>query len=122
MARILIIDDSAVMRDLLSDYLSDSGHLVDVSVDGKDGLEKALRNSYDVCICDMHMPKLNGYDVLSAIMPKKPELKLIFTDSLPDQLSEKVLKAGPFHLLKKPFELEQLREILDKLLTPVRLE
>ena len=122
MAKILIIDDSAVMRDLLSDYLSDSGHLVDVSADGKDGLEKALRNSYDVCICDMHMPGLNGYDVLSAIRPKKPDLQLIFTDSLPDQLSEKVQEAGPFHLLKKPFELEQLREIIEKLLMPIRLK
>ena len=122
MARILIIDDSAVMRDLLSDYLSDSGHLVDVSADGKDGLEKALRNSYDICICDMHMPGLNGYEVLSATTPKKPDLQLIFTDSLPDQLSEKVQETGPFHLLKKPFELEQLREILDKLLMPIRLK
>jgi len=122
MARILIIDDSAVMRDLLSDYLSDSGHLVDVSADGKDGLEKALKNSYDVCICDMHMPGLNGYDVLSAITPKKPELQLIFTDSLPDQLSEKVQEAGQFHMLRKPFELGQLRVILEKLLTPVRLK
>ena len=122
MARILIIDDSAVMRDLLSDCLSDSGHLVDVAAEGKDGLAKALKNSYDVCICDIHMPGLNGYEVLSAIAPEKPDLKFIFTDSLPDQLSEKVLETGPFHLLKKPFELEQLREILTKLLTPVRLK
>ncbi|MFH1302359.1 MAG: response regulator [Planctomycetota bacterium] len=122
MARILVIDDSAVMRDLLSDWLSDTGHLVDVAADGEDGLKKALKNSYDICICDMHMPKLNGFEVLSAVVPRKPEMEIVFTDSLPDQTSESVRQAGSYYTLRKPFELDQLREILDRILKPIRTE
>ena len=122
MARILIIDDSAVMRNLMSDFLSDAGHLVDLAEDGDVGLRKALENDYDICICDMHMPKLNGYDVLTAIMPEKPNMHLVFTDSLPDHLSQKVQEAGDFVALRKPFELEQLRQILDEMLKPLRIK
>ncbi|HUV31014.1 MAG TPA: response regulator [Acidobacteriota bacterium] len=120
MARILIIDDSLVMRNLLTDFLTELGHEVDVSADGPEGLQMALSNDYDVCICDMHMPKMHGYDVMKEITPQKPELRLIFTDSLPDSLSEKVHRTGRHHLLRKPFELNQLRETLDAILKPVR--
>ncbi len=120
MAKILIIDDSSVMRDLMSDFLSDAGHDVDTASDGDIGLEMALGNDYDVCICDMHMPKLSGYDVLVRIAPDKPDLQIVFTDSLPDHLSEKVKEAGNYKSLRKPFELNQLREILEGILNPVK--
>ena len=63
-AKILIIDDSAVIRDLLTEFLSESGHLVDSAVDGVEGLQKAASGDYDLCICDVHLPKMNGYQLL----------------------------------------------------------
>jgi CheY-like chemotaxis protein len=120
MARILIIDDSPVMRNLMSDFLTDAGHEVDSCSDGQEGVAMALQRDYDVCICDLHMPKLNGYEVQKALMADRPEIKLIFTDSLPDHLSDKVREAGASYCLKKPFELNQLREILESLLKPTR--
>ena len=121
MAKILVIDDSAVMRDMMSDFLSDAGHEVDSCADGEEGIRLALENDYDVCICDLHMPRVNGYDVQKAVSAQRPETKLIFTDSLPDQLSEKVRQAGATHCLKKPFELDQLRTILESILKPTRV-
>ena len=120
MAKILVIDDSAVIRDLLSDCLSDCGHLVDVAANGEEGVRMALKNSYDVCVCDVHMPGMNGYDVLSAILSRKPATQLVFTDSLPDEVSEKVREAGARCVLRKPFELDHLREVVNRLLAPVK--
>lgn len=113
MAKILVIDDSEVMRDLLRDFLTDLGHEVDVSEDGRDGIELVERETYEVCICDMHMPGLNGLEVYRELSGSRPNLRLIFTDSLPDHLSEQVRSAGDVQWLRKPFELEQLRKVLE---------
>ena len=64
MAKILIVDDSKVIRDLLIEFLGELGHLVDSADDGAEGLEKASNGDYDLCICDVHFPKLNGYELL----------------------------------------------------------
>ena len=120
MAKILIIDDSQVMRDLLSDFLCDAGHSVDVAADGAEGVRRAVENDYDLCICDTHMPKMTGEDVLREIKAAKPDAQFIFTDSLPDQNSEKIRRIGAYYCLKKPFDLNQLREVLEKLLRTVK--
>ncbi|UCC43494.1 MAG: response regulator [Candidatus Zixiibacteriota bacterium] len=122
MKKILIIDDSAVMRNLLLDYLADLKFDVDACGDAEEGISKAVTGDYDLCICDMHMPKASGLDVLRQVREARPELQFVFTDSLPDQLSEKVQKLGTFQYLHKPFELEQLRKIIVGLLKPVRTQ
>ncbi len=119
MANILVVDDSTVMRNLLREFLTDAGHAVETSDDGEDGLQKALSGHYDICICDMHMPKVNGYELLCRVTEGKPHITVIFTDSMPDSVSEKVQQSGSYHLLRKPFELTQLRAILDKILKTV---
>lgn len=120
MARLLIIDDSVVMRQLMLDYLTHIGHIVTSCDSGKSGIERALLNDFDVVICDLHMPKVDGCQVLEAIMVKKPFTKFIFTDSMPDQLAERVKQLGHNAYLKKPFELLQLRALLDSILIHVK--
>jgi len=120
MAKILIVDDSNVMRSLLAEFLTDAGHQVETSDNGEDGLRKALTGQFDLCICDTHMPKLNGYQLLCRITSEKPDLPLVFTDSMPDKLTEKIQQAGSYHCLRKPFELNQLRSILDQILISVK--
>lgn len=113
MARILVIDDSQVIRDLLTDFLSDIGHAVDTASDGAEGVDMAVGHSYDICICDLHIPRKSGFDVFCEVNARKPELRFIMTDSLPDHLAEQACNAGAAYCLRKPFDLDQLREILD---------
>lgn len=123
MARILVIDDSQVIRDLLSDFLSDAGHFVDTAADGQEGIDMATQGDYDICICDLHIPRKSGYDVYCEVSGLKPQLRFIMTDSLPDHLAEKTSAAGVPYCLRKPFDLNQLRSVLDKVcasLKPVR--
>ena len=65
MARILVVDDTGVMRNLLSEFLSDEGHEVDTAVDGEDGITKAIHGDYTLIFCDLHMPRKNGYQVMN---------------------------------------------------------
>jgi DNA-binding response OmpR family regulator len=120
MARILIIDDSQVIRDMLCEMLSDQGHEVQTAADGSTGAAMALAGSYDLCICDLHIPRKNGYEIFAEVSKAKPQLPFIMTDSLPDHLADKALGAGASHCLKKPFDLDQLRAILRQVLHPVK--
>ena len=118
MSKILVIDDSQVIRDLLSDMLPELGHEVKTASDGLTGLHMALSERFDLCICDLHIPKMNGYQVFTQVTANLPNLPFILTDSLPDQLAEQALNAGAAHCLKKPFDLDQLRSVLSQTLQP----
>ena len=120
MARILVIDDSRVIRDLLSDMLADQGHEVVTAADGLAGVNTALKGHFDLCICDLHIPKKNGYVIFQEVKSAKPEIPFILTDSLPDHLAEQAITAGATHCLKKPFDLDQLRDVLNSILQPVK--
>jgi CheY-like chemotaxis protein len=115
--KILVIDDSEVIRDLLQEYLSDLGFTVHLALDGQEGVEKALADDYLAIFCDIHMPKKNGYEVYRAVSTKKPELTFIMTDSLPDELAEMAQKEGAQYCLTKPFDLNQIKELLQSLLS-----
>jgi len=115
MPRILVVDNSQIIRDMLHEYLTDLGYEVDLAVHGQEGIDKGLANDYDVVFCDTHMPKKNGLQVFLAVSEKKPGLPFILTDSLPDDLSEKALNKGAVACLLKPFNLELLRTTLESL-------
>ena len=120
MARILIIDDSEVMRRLLVEFLCDLGHEVFVAADGEEGVRLAVHHKVDLCICDMHMPKKNGLQVYRELSQQGHQLYFILTDSMPDRLSEQITSELAVHYLRKPFELTQIRAVLDRLLKPAR--
>jgi CheY-like chemotaxis protein len=115
MAKILVIDDTGVMRNLLSEFLTEEGHDVDTAVNGDDGIAKVLKGNYAIVFCDLHMPKKNGFQVYQQVTDVRPEQIFVFTDSMPDASSEKLAETGRFYILRKPFDLEQLRQVVTEL-------
>ncbi len=115
MKKILIIDDSEVIRNLLMEYLIELGYKVELAVDGQVGIEKVLANDYTAIFCDIHMPRKNGYQVFREAISAKPDVHFIMTDSLPDELAEMAINEGASQCLTKPFDLYQLKEILEKI-------
>lgn len=109
---ILVIDNSEIIRNLLTDYLDDLGYDIDLAVNGQEGIEKALSGEYDLVFCDIHMPKKNGYQVFCEVTEKKPQLPFVMTDSLPDNLADQAVEKGAFASLAKPFSLKQIEEVL----------
>lgn len=120
MSKILVIDDSLIIRNLLSEILSDLGFEVDLAIDGQEGIDKALNYEYKIIFCDIHMPKKNGYQVYMEVSNKKQDSLFIMTDSLPDELAEMAKKAGACYCLTKPFALEEVRDTINKILTTVK--
>lgn len=117
MPKVLVIDDSPVMRSLLCDFLIDNGYDVDTAEDGLAGIRAAIQGDYQLVICDMHMPKRNGFQVYNEVSSERPEVAFIMTDSMPGDLVSEAQDSGLEYFLAKPFDLDQLREMLDTIIS-----
>ncbi len=109
MARILIADDEASIRDAVSFYIRKEGHDVIAVADGREALSKYADDHFDLVILDIMMPNYGGYEVCSAIRDKDPGIPVIFL-SVKDSLIDKNLgfKLGADDYITKPFEPTEL--------------
>lgn len=110
--RILIIDDSPIIREMLIEILTDAGYQVDTAVDGEKGAAAALKSDYDLILCDVHMPLQNGLDTVRKILAAKPSSKIIMTDSFPDKLANMARQEGALCCMQKPFDVNELRRLI----------
>ena len=107
--RVLIVEDSARLRQSVGTWLRRSGFAVDVSGDGEEGLWLAQNNSYDVLVLDIMLPKLDGLGLLRRLRQQNNAthvLLLTARDTLQDRVHG--LSAGADDYLVKPFALEEL--------------
>ncbi len=113
--KVLIVDDEPVIRSLLSDVLREEGLDVVAAKGGEEGIEKARNDCFDLVFTDIHMPDIDGIEVLKAVKKLERPVQVVLMDSYPDSLVEKGLSLGAYGCLHKPFELESLRSILEDL-------
>lgn len=107
--RILVVEDSERLADTLKDALTKNGYTVDVADNGRDGYENAISGIYDIVILDLMIPKMNGYEVLSAIRAEGysvPVLILSAKKELDDKVGGFTLGADDY--VTKPFEMREL--------------
>ena len=114
--RILIVDDTPVIREFLEEFFSDSGYDVDTAEDGHIGLDMALKEDYSLILCDVHMPEMNGMDMVINLRQSKAETPIIMMDSLPGKQAKQANEAGAQGCLAKPFDLDELRAIVKRLI------
>ena len=118
MKRILTIDDSKTMRDMLMLTLSSNGFEVLQAVDGLDGLDVLGRETVDVVITDINMPKLDGYGVIQH-MRERPEYDdlpiLVLTTESDQDKKERARKLGATGFIIKPFNPTGLVDVLRKI-------
>ncbi|MCU0444869.1 MAG: sigma-54 dependent transcriptional regulator [Microscillaceae bacterium] len=119
MAKILIIDDEKSIRYTLRDILEYEKYEVDEAQDGEEGLEKIKANDYDVALCDIKMPKMDGMEVLekAAELGKDTQFIMISAHGTIKTAVE-ATKKGAFDFIQKPPDLNRLllcvRNALDK--------
>jgi CheY-like chemotaxis protein len=114
--KVLVIDDTAVIREFLEEVLSDSGFEVDSAENGQIGYEMALKSDYAIIFSDVHMPMMNGLEMVRKIRKIKPDTPIIITDSYPDKLAEEATRAGATSCLAKPFSLQELRQTIHRII------
>lgn len=92
--KILVIEDSVLLADTIAEALQNENYAVDIANDGQLGYEHASTGIYDMVILDLMLPKMNGYEVLSALRrmetmfrysfsPQKQKLMIRYRDLLP---------------------------------------
>jgi len=120
MARILLADDDATTRDMVKRVLESDGHIVQVTQDGSEALEriKAAGATLDLLVSDVEMPMLDGIALAETAHELQPRLRILLMSGLSDQLERaKSLKGQQVGMLSKPFTLDQVRESVHKLLS-----
>ncbi len=119
MANVLVIDDEQSVRRAIEDCLVLENHTVDLAADGKEGLQHASENNYDIIFCDIKMPQMDGMEVLEKIMETSPEVPVIMISAHGNiETAVEAIKKGAFDFIEKPFDLQRVlvtaRNALDK--------
>lgn len=120
MKSVLVVDDSATIRQQVSTAIRDAGFEVAEAVDGIDGAEKISSDpSIAMVICDINMPRMNGLDMLDRVRsdPRNASLPIVMltTEGQPS-LIDRAKKAGAKGWIIKPFRAELLVAAVKKML------
>ncbi len=121
MARILLVEDNELNRDMLSRRLIKRGHEVAIAVDGAQGLEMARADAPDLILMDMSLPVMSGWEATSALKGDDltraiPVLALTAHSMSGDR--ERAIAAGCDDFDTKPIDLPRLLEKINSLLAP----
>lgn len=109
MSNILIIDDEKAIRKTLSEILSYEGYKIDEASDGEEGLKKAREKEYDVILCDIKMPKIDGIEFLEKAKEANPDIPIIMISGHGTiETAVEAVKKGAYDYISKPPDLNRL--------------
>ncbi len=109
MTNILIIDDEKAIRKTLTEILSFEGYKIDEASDGEEGLEKFSEKSYDLVLCDIKMPKLDGIEFLERAKMVNADIPIIMISGHGNiDTAVEAVKKGAFDYISKPPDLNRL--------------
>lgn len=109
MADILIIDDERAIRKTLVEILSFEGYKLDEAADGEEGLKKFKDKTYDVVLCDIKMPKLDGIEFLQKASETNPDIPIIMISGHGNiETAVEAVKNGAYDYISKPPDLNRL--------------
>jgi len=121
MSKILVVEDESAIRRVLVKILSEENdsYIVEEAEDGLKGIETIKNNDYDLVLCDIKMPKMDGVEVLEAAKKIKPEIPFIMISGHGDlDTAVGTMRAGAFDYISKPPDLNRLlttvRNALDR--------
>ncbi|MDD3488901.1 MAG: sigma-54 dependent transcriptional regulator, partial [Paludibacter sp.] len=119
MAKILVIDDERSIRNTLKDILEFEKHQVVLAGDGKQGLEAAQSENFDIIFSDIKMPEMDGIELLTLLKEKEIEAPVVMISGHGNiETAVECIKKGAFDFIEKPIDLNRLlitvRNALDK--------
>ena len=113
MKPVLVVDDEAIVRESIRDWLKDAGYEVGVAESGEEALKLIQKQNFGVMILDLRLPGMNGIDVLKKVKVLKPDIKSIVITAYPTMLTqEEATKLGAIDYLVKPVFPDKLEELI----------
>ena len=121
--KILLLEDELMLQSAISEYLEDTGYMVDAFEDGKDAYKSVIENIYDLFIFDINTPSIDGLSLLEKLQNNKIFVPTIFISAITEieQIS-KAYELGCYDYLKKPFHLKELTLHIDRLLNMANIQ
>ncbi len=108
-SKILVIDDERPIRNALRDILEYEKFVISEAADGNEGLELLKKSQYDLVLCDIKMPKMDGIEVLEKIMEIQPDVPVIMISGHADiDTAVGAIKKGAYDFIQKPLDLNRL--------------
>ena len=114
---VLVIEDNLDIRENTAEMLELEGFDVITAEDGQEGLELAIKHCPAVILCDIMMPKLNGYEVLKQLKENEKTLNIPFiyaSASVEKKEVKHAMQLGADAYIRKPFDLNELMELVNK--------
>ncbi|MCW8823873.1 MAG: sigma-54 dependent transcriptional regulator, partial [Ignavibacteriaceae bacterium] len=114
---ILVIDDEAAQRDVLTGYLKKKGYKIFSASSGKEGVEIAGRSPVDIILSDFKMPDLNGIEVLEQVKKINPKISFVVVTAYGTvENAVKAMRLGAFDYISKPVDLDELDLMIDRII------
>ena len=116
-ANVLIVDDEVLIRDTLAEYLGQEGFAVTTCPDGETALELAAERRFDVALCDVQLPGIDGIDLLDRLLKISPQtLVLLITAYATVENAIQAFQRGAYDYLMKPIVLDEVLSKIRRLL------
>jgi DNA-binding response OmpR family regulator len=107
--KILVVDDEALIRDVIKEYLGLENYIVDEASNGEEAVNKALENDYSLIIMDIMMPKMDGYQACREIMKTKNNIPFIMLSARSEEYDKLIgFELGIDDYVTKPFSPKEL--------------
>ena len=114
-ARIHVVDDEKVIRDMLADFLGMEGYVVRTAEDGTSALGELSKGHYDLVISDLKMPRMGGIALLDEIGKTAPDaLTVIMTGFGTVETAIDAMKRGAYDYVLKPFKLDEVVHVVQR--------
>jgi two-component system nitrogen regulation response regulator GlnG len=108
-ARILVIDDDEGIRKVITTALNDESYITDTASNGKEAIEKSKANVYNLAIIDIHLPDMEGTQLLSELEETTPKMRKIIVTGFPEvQNAIAAVKKGANDYITKPVKIDVL--------------
>ncbi|MEK9138104.1 MAG: response regulator [Bacteroidota bacterium] len=117
-SKILVVDDEDALRTVLSGELVSEGYEVRTAADGDDAISSLQKESFNLVLLDIKMPRMNGFEVLKFIKEKYPDTKVVMLTGFADlknAIESKKLGAEDF--VSKPYDLVDLLTTIERVLS-----
>lgn len=119
-ANVLVIDDDENIRQVMGDMLEFLGHKAALASSGEEGIDLFKQTQFDIVVTDLGMPGISGWEVSRLCKSLKPEVPVVMISGWGHQIDEDMVKQGQLDgILAKPFEMNKIKSVIQRVLAKV---